>query len=334
MPNVPNVPNFPNVVCLGELLIDFCAGEADVSLAEAKTFVKAPGGAPANVAVAVQRLGVPAGFVGAVGNDPFGEFLQGVLADAGVDTSRLVKIDGVRTSLAFVAARSDGLKDITFYRNPGADMMLSTEHIDADYFRSAEVFHFGSISRIDESPRAATDLAKRLAAAEGGMITYDPNWRPTLWGDHRAARRHIAEGFEEATVAKVSAEEWRFVTGRDDFAAGAAAILDRGVQLVVRSEGEGGATFASARHSGHVDAFRVDAVDSLGAGDAFMGCLIVELLAHWRTGTAPAELDAAELRRIIRRANAVAGLTCTRVGAMPALPTAAQIEPFLLFSSQ
>lgn len=319
----------PNVICLGELLIDFCAGEQDVSLAEAASFLKAPGGAPANVAVGVVRLGLSAGFVGAVGQDPFGEFLEGVVADAGVDTSHLARIDGVRTTLAFVAARSDGRKDITFYRNPGADMLLAREHIEAAYIASAEALHFGSISRIDESPRAATDKARRLAAESGAMVTYDLNWRPTLWSDEAAARGRIFEGFEGTTVAKVSDEEWQFVFGTDDFDAGAATLLDAGVQLVVRSEGAGGASFATAAAGGHVDAFDVDVADTLGAGDAFMACLIVELLAHWRRGVTPPALDADELRRIVRRANAVGALSATAVGAIPSLPTADAVDAFL-----
>lgn len=319
----------PSVICLGELLIDFCAGEADVTLAEARTFVKAPGGAPANVAVGVVRLGLSAGFIGAVGDEPFGHFLEGVLAGGGVDTSHLAKIHGVRTTLAFVAARSDGRKDITFYRNPGADMCLGEGHVESAYVASAEALHFGSISRIDASPRAATDKARRLAAEAGALISYDPNWRPTLWSDHDEARRRIFEGFEHTTVAKVSDEEWQFVFGTGDFDTGARTLLDAGVQLVVRSEGRRGATFATASAGGHLDAFGVEVADTLGAGDGFMACLIVELLAHWRHGVAPKRLDAGELTRIVRRANAVGALTATKVGAMPALPTAGEVDAFL-----
>jgi len=319
----------PNVICLGELLIDFCAAEPDVSLAEARTFAKAPGGAPANVAVGLVRLGCEAGFVGAVGNDPFGDFLRGVLVEAGVDTTCLARIDDVRTSLAFIAARSDGQKDITFYRNPGADMLLSPDLLDPAYIRSAEVLHFGSISRIDESPRLATDAARRLAGEAGAIISYDPNWRPSLWADHDAARQRIIEGFDGATVAKVSEEEWAFVTGSDDLEDGARAILDRGVQLVVRSEGAGGASFATAQHCAHVPGYEVDCVEPTGAGDGATACLIVELLAHWRRGVGPGDLDAEELTRIVARANAVGALATTKVGAIPSLPTAAEVEVFL-----
>jgi len=321
----------PDVVCLGEILIDFCAREQDVSLREASSFAKAPGGAPANVAAGLVRLGTSVGFVGSVGDDPFGDFLQAVLDDAGVDTSHLAKVEDVRTTLAFVAARSDGKKDICFYRNPGADICLSPEHVDEEYLRAARAFHFGSISRIDDGPRDATDLARRIAADAGAMITYDPNWRPSLWADPAAARERIVEALDGVHVAKISDEEWRFVTGTDDFEAGADTILARGVQLVIRSEGEHGASFATAAAAcrGHVDPFAIDFVDALGAGDAFMACTIVELLAHWRVGRSPAQLDADEISRIVRLANAVGALACTAVGAIPALPTASQVQEFL-----
>ena len=161
------------------------------------------------------------------------------------------------------------------------------------------------------------------------MITYDPNWRPSLWPDAAAARERIVEGFDGVHVAKVSDEEWRFVTGAGDFERGAKHVLDRGVQLVIRSEGAGGASFATAACCGRVDAFAIDCVDTLGAGDAFMACLIVELLARWRRGAGPGGLDADELRRIVRRANAVGALGCTRVGAIPSLPTERELEDFL-----
>lgn len=318
-----------NVICVGELLIDFCAAEADVSLAAATTFAKAPGGAPANVAVGVVRLGCSAAFIGAVGNDPFGDFLEGVLADAGVETAGLVKVDDVRTSLAFIAARSDGRKDITFYRNPGADMCLGPDHIDRASVSSAEAVHFGSISRIDDGPREATDRVRRLAHDAGALTSYDPNWRPTLWPDADAARGRILEGFDGTTVAKVSDEEWAFVTGSDDLARGAEAVLDRGVELVVRSEGSGGASFVTAKHRSHLPAYRIRCVEPTGAGDGFMACLIVELLQAWREGVGPGNLDLADLSRIVARANAVGALATTKVGAIPSLPTTRQVEAFL-----
>ena len=319
----------PNVICIGELLIDFCAAQKDVGLAQATTFVKAPGGAPANVAVGVARLGESVGFIGAVGADPFGDFLEATVRGAGVDTSCLARIVTVRTSLAFIASRSDGTKDISFYRNPGADMFLAPAHIKPEYFAAAHALHFGSISRIDEDPRNATDKARQLATKQKMLISYDPNWRPTLWHDPLAARKVILDGFDGSHVAKVSMEEWPFITGSDDFAAGAKLMFDKGVQLVVRSEGPAGATYATRQTTSHADAFKIDCVEPTGAGDGFAACLIVELLKHFRQGQEPGAIEVAELNRIIRRATAVGALACTKVGAIPSLPTAQEVDEFL-----
>ncbi|MFW6061535.1 MAG: PfkB family carbohydrate kinase [Planctomycetota bacterium] len=319
----------PKIICLGELLIDFPAAEADVSLAEAETFTKAPGGAPANVAVGAVRLGESTGFVGAVGDDPFGDFLAGVLQDADVEISHLARIPDVRTTLAFIAARSDGRKDITFYRNPGADMFLAPEHVDEQYLRSADALHYGSISRIDDRPRAATDRARELAREAGLLVSYDPNWRPALWPDPEAARQRILEGFENAVVAKVSEEEWEFVTHTRSLPEGARVLFDRGVELVVRSEGANGSSFATPRTAGRVWPFPVECVEPTGAGDGQMACLIVELLKAWRDGVRPGDLADAELERIVRRSNAIGALACRQLGAIPALPTAEQVDQFL-----
>ncbi len=317
------------VVCLGELLIDFCAAESDVGLAEAKTFVKAPGGAPANVAVALQRLGVPAAFVGAVGEDPFGQFLAETLRREGVDTAGLAAIRDVRTTLAFIAARSDGRKDISFHRHPGADMCLQPSMIDRHALSACQAFHHGSISLIDPGPSDATALARQVARAAGAMITYDPNWRPTLWPDPDQAAQTIRAGFEDADVAKISDEEWGFLTGSDAFEPGAQRLIDLGCELVVRSEGPDGASFATSSVRGHVEGFDVDCVEPTGAGDAFMACLIAGLLSPWRDGRRPGELDEATLAGLVRRANAVGALACTGVGAIPSLPTSESLEAFL-----
>ena len=318
----------PEVICLGELLIDFCATARDVSLAEATGFTKAPGGAPANVAVAVQRLGTAAGFLGAVGKDAFGDFLAGVLAAEGVDTSALARADSARTPLAFVAVHSDGASDFSFYHDGGLTA-LGADDVDEAYVAAASALHFGSISRIGERARAATDKARRIAAENALLVSYDPNYRPRLWGDADEARRRMREGFEGVTLAKVSQEEWQFILGTEDFEAGARQLLDAGVALVVRSEGGAGASFATASASGHVDGFAVESVEFTGAGDAFVGSLLVSLLECRRGGRAVEDLDGDELRRIVRRANAVGALTTTRPAAIPSLPTRAEVEAFV-----
>ncbi|MDY7009366.1 MAG: PfkB family carbohydrate kinase [Planctomycetota bacterium] len=317
----------PEVICLGELLIDFCSSDANASLGDARTFIKSPGGAPANVAVAVRRLGRSAGFIGAVGDDSFGEFLVEVLESEGVETSGLVRQPGMRTPLAFVAAKADGTCDFSFYHDAGL-VGLTEENIDEAYVAGASALHFGSISRIDTAARAATDKAMRIAADAGLIISYDPNYRPRLWSDENEARRRIRQGFERATTTKISRDEWSFIFGTEDFLQGARQLLDTGVQLVVRSEGADGASFATASAAGHVNAFSVDSVEFTGAGDAFDASLLVDLLSFRADDISPDELDESQLRWIIRRANAIGALTTTRAGAIPALPTRAEVNAF------
>lgn len=318
----------PEVICLGELLIDFCATARDVSLAEAPGFTRAAGGAPANVAVAVQRLGGTSGFIGAVGRDGFGDFLARTLAEEGVDTVGLVRRDDTRTPLAFVAVRSDGAGDFFFYHDAGL-APLRADDVHAGYLASAKALHFGSISRIASEARAATDKARRMAREQGLLVSYDPNYRPRLWPDVTIARRRIREGFAGVTIAKVSREEWSFIFGSDDFDRGASELLDAGAEIVVRSEGADGARFATSRARGRAAGFRVGSVEFTGAGDAFVGSLLTDLVARRGAGAAPSDLDGDELNRIVRRANAVGALATTRHGAIPALPRRDEVDALL-----
>jgi len=315
----------PDLICLGDLLIDFCSTAVDVSVADAPAFTKAPGGAPANVAVAAVRQDVSVGFVGAVGRDPFGEFLAGVLDAEGVDTSRLARRADVKTPLASVAVRSDGAGDFFFHHDAGL-APLTEDDIDASAIASARALHFGSISRIEPDARAATDEARRLAAEAGVIVSYDPNYRPRLWDSADEARRRIFEGFEGVTVAKVSDKEWGFIFDTGDFSAGCRRLLDCGVELVIRSEGGDGASFASLAAAGHVDGFTVTPVEFTGAGDAFVGSVLADLLAE---DARPGELDEKDLRQIVVRANAAGAITTTGTGAIPSLPTRSQVEAFL-----
>ena len=318
-----------DILCLGELLIDFCSMQMDATLAEAASFAKAPGGAPANVAVAAARLGCASGFIGAVGDDPFGEYLQSVLAAEKVDTSGLVRLAGARTPLAFAAVRSDGAGDFFFVHDQAGLAPLRAEHIDETSLAAASALHFGSISRIMPDSRAATDKAREIARRHGLLVSYDPNYRPRLWPDAAEARQRILEGFAGCQVAKISDQEWPFLLGQADFAAGAAGLLEMGVELVIRSEGAAGASFATRRVQGHEKAFTVRSVEFTGAGDAFVACTIAELLQARRRGLAIADLSEAQLRTIIRRSNAVGALTTTKAGAIPALPTKAEVDAFL-----
>jgi len=319
----------PDVITLGELIIDFVSTQEDVSLKDAPGFAKAPGGAPANVAVGVVRLGRSAGFVGKVGDDPFGHFLADVVKTAGVDISNMSYSGEARTALALIAVRSDGSKDLFFYRNPGADMTLGPDDFSDDYIKSAKAFHFGSISLIDESPREATLHAVSVARESGLLISYDPNYRPTLWPSEDEARARMPSVIEHCDLVKISEEEFEVVTGTDDFEKGCADVLAAGPKLVIVSMGEKGCFYKSAGGSGQIPPFQVDVAETIGAGDGFTAAVLVQLLDEVDAGAQLAAIPNDKIESILRFANAVGALTCTQVGAIPALPTREEAERFL-----
>ena len=315
----------PKALCIGELLIDFVSTTPDVTLAEAPGFVKAPGGAPANVAVGLAKLGMDAGFIGKVGADAFGDFLRETLQQNSVDTDYLISDEGSRTTLAFVATRSDGMKDITFYRHPGADIQLAPDEINTDYIQSADLFHYGSVSLSHSPSREATLHAIEAAKAGGALLSYDPNLRLMLWDNANDAKHWIWEVMPYADVVKLSEEEWEFVTGDAGLEHGIDRILRRGVKLIVVTLGERGCYYTNGITNGFVDGFSVDVVDPLGAGDAFVAAMLTQLMQH-------ADLLALErvrLDEIMRYANAAGALATQKVGVIPALPTPPDIEHFL-----
>jgi len=313
-----------DVVTFGELLIDFVSTESGVSLIEAPAFFKAAGGAPANVAVGLARLRVSAGFVGKVGDDDFGRFLAQKLAENGVDTSALLFSDEARTALAFVSLRANGERDFMFYRHPSADMLIRPEEIERDYIGLARVFHYGSISLISEPSRSATLSAVECARDRGLLISYDPNLRLALWPSAEAAREGMLLGWPFAHVVKISREELVFLSGQSDLATAAARLWHERLRLLVITGGRDGCQYITATARGHVPGYRVETVDTTGAGDGFVAGLLKGLLEHPQ-----ADRDEAQLREICRYANVVGALTTTKRGAIPALPTAEQVTEFL-----
>ncbi len=317
----------PDVITFGELLIDFVPTVSNVSLIDAPAFKKAPGGAPANVAVGLARLGVSAGFMGKVGDDAFGYFLTKVLAENGVDTSQICYADQARTALAFVSLGADGEREFMFYRHPSADMLHRPDEIDAEYIRGAKIFHFGSISLIGEPSRSATFKAVETARDAGLVVSYDPNLRLSLWKNGDAAREGMMSAWRLAKVIKVSEEEIEFLSGMTNTQDGVNALWHDGLSLLVVTRGKHGCTFFTREFSEDIPGFQVDPVDTTGAGDGFVAGLLKGLLEYpdcWH--------DRAKLRQICRFANAVGAITTTERGAIPALPTLSQVEVFLTSS--
>lgn len=312
------------IACLGELLIDFVPTESGVAVADALAFKKAPGGAPANVAVGLARLGVSSAFVGQVGNDAFGRFLADTLIENGVDVSGLRFTDAARTALAFVSLTAAGERDFMFYRHPSADMLYRPEDVDTDVIAGAQIFHFGSISLIDDPARAATLLAAQSARAAGRLVSYDPNLRLALWPDADAARAGIRLGWPLANVIKVSEDELRFLTSESEMESAARSLWHDDLRLLFVTQGANGCTFFSADTAGRVPGFGVEAVDATGAGDAFVAAVLRGLLE-----SPSVRVDSGWLYDVCRYANAAGALTTTGRGAIPSLPTEAQVREFL-----
>ena len=318
-----------DVLCMGELLAEFVSTVENIPLADTPGFIKAPGGAPANVAVALQKLGLNSGFIGKVGDDPFGLFLRKSLEAEGVDTRFLFVDPRARTTMVFVAVWDDGHKDLCFYRNPGADMLLSPDVISNDLFRGARCFHYGSIGFIDEPCASAQYRALELASQGGLMISYDPNYRPTLWPSPERAQQVIQDSFRFCHLAKISQEEWLTATGCDEVHKGAEYVLAQGVELLVISRGEGGAIATNGDYWIEQPSFPIEVVETTGAGDGFMAAMIMRLLPERERLGSLAKVDPQTVHSALRFANAVGALTCTRKGAIPALPTLSQAMDFL-----
>jgi fructokinase len=311
------------IVTVGELLIDFIAEPAGLAVAEAQRFVPAAGGAPANVAVGAARLGAGAAFLGKVGDDPFGRKLATLLASEGVDVSGLRFDASARTALAFVALHEGGEREFSFYRHPSADMLYRADEVDLGLVRSAKILHFGSISMIHEPARAATLAAVEAARAAGVTVSFDPNLRPALWPDADAARAGLLLGWERAQVIKASEEELEFLAG-DAGRAAARRLMHPGLELLTVTRGARGVDYLTPDREGSVPGFAVEPRDTTGAGDAFVAALLESLARNPDLARRPDELRAA-----LRRANACAALTVTRHGAIPALPSRAELDGFL-----
>ena len=313
-----------DVVTLGELLIDFVPTQSGVSLIDAPSFKKAPGGAPANVAAGLAKLGVSTAFLGKVGDDAFGQFLKTTLDNVGVDTRGVVFSHEARTALAFVSLHSDGEREFMFYRHPSADMLYTPEEVNGSLIEKAKILHVGSISLISEPSRSATLSALEIARENHVLISYDPNLRLALWSDPTAAKTGMLSIWDQADMIKVSEEELQFLTGSDDVDEAVFTLWHENLKLLVVTLGSQGSQYFTPNFSGYIPGFQVKAVDTTGAGDGFVAGLISGLLNFPQGWEVEDQLVA-----ICRRANAVGALTTTRLGAIPSLPTSKQLDAFM-----
>lgn len=329
-----------DIVTLGELLVDMFPAEIGRRLAEVTAFYPKPGGAPANVAVAAARLGAASAFIGKVGDDAFGHHLLDVVRQEGVET-RGVRLDPeARTTMAIIALPDPQHAEFIFYRNPGADQRLRADELDRELLSTCRALHFGSLSLTDEPSRSATHEAVSLARKAGALISFDVNYRPSLWPSAADAMTQITGMVPQVDLLKLNEVELALLAGGspqgiqekvdvEGLATAAGTLLAAGPQLVVVTLGQGGSLLVTPHGYAHVPAFAVETVDAVGCGDAFVAGLLRQLtsISDWRNLAGAA--GAAKLSGILRYANAVGALTATRQGVIPALPTAAEVDSFL-----
>ncbi|MGI6404486.1 MAG: carbohydrate kinase family protein [Oscillospiraceae bacterium] len=313
-----------DVTALGEILIDFTpCGDCD----GIPIFAQNPGGAPLNVLAQNALLGGKTAFIGKVGADVFGDDLRRMMANNDINTQGLVISKDVHTTLAFVQLDSKGERSFCFYRNPGADILLRKEEVAADLIRNSHIFHFGSLSTTSEPSRSATYEALRTAKEAGCIISYDPNYRAPLWESEEVAIKAMLDLMPYADILKVSDDEMKLLTGTDDFDEGSRKLADYGITFVCVSCGSEGAYYRRGNEFGKVPAFEVCAVDTNGAGDAFLGAIHYQIrkksLADLK------QMPRNELEAIIRFANAAGALAVLKKGAIPAMANMEMICSFL-----
>lgn len=310
-----------DVVTLGEILIDFTrAGTNDQGMT---LFAQNPGGAPANVAVAVSRLGGRSAFLGKAGDDMHGAFLRSVLEREGVEASGLVLDPDHFTTLAFVDVNDRGERTFSFARKPGADTQFRQQEVNLDILAHTTLFHVGSLSVSDQPSRDTTFFALRQARSHGSMISYDPNYRASLWRSETAAVRQIRGLVPFVDLIKLSEEETYLTTGRTDPEQAAQWLMNRGVKVVAITLGDQGAYLCCRQGNAWIHGFQVEAVDTNGAGDSFWGAFLYQVA---RSGRRAEELSLEELKGMVRFANAAASLCVQRPGAIPAMPTLEEIQ--------
>ena len=309
-----------DITTIGEVLIDLTqSGWTEQGIPR---FDANPGGAPANLAVAASRLGARTAFIGRVGRDSFGDYLRRCLAENGVDVSGLSVDEKERTTLAVVALDEKGERTFSFYRDPSADVNLSMAHVPLERLGSTKVLHFGSVSLTAEPARTATLEAARTAKASGAWVSYDPNYRASLWSDEETAIRTMLGPLPLVDILKVSDEELPLLTGIADPAEGSARLVEQGVQLVLVTLGAHGAFYRFDGHTGHVPGVPCQVGDTNGSGDTFFGAALSQLVKL----NSLDELTVPELERILAFANKAASITTSRHGAIPAMPTLQEVE--------
>lgn len=313
-----------DVTALGELLIDFTENGTS---SQGNPILEAnPGGAPCNVLAMLNQLGKKTAFIGKVGRDSFGQMLKETVESSGTDVSNLVMDDTVHTTLAFVHTAPDGDRQFSFYRNPGADMMLTKQEVMADIITNSQIFHFGTLSSTHEGVREATRYAIDIAKEGGALISFDPNLREPLWNTLEDAKREISYGLGKCDILKISDNEIEFMTGTTDYTKGVASLQERyQIPLIFATLGKEGSRAYYKDVMVEVGPFLQEhTIETTGAGDTFEGCALNYILDHGLEG-----LTKEDLKELLTFANAGASIITTRRGALKVMPTPEEIRQLM-----
>lgn len=313
-----------DVVALGELLIDFT--ENGVSNQGNPLFEANPGGAPCNVLAMLSKLGHEVSFIGKVGNDFFGHQLKSAIEEVGIDSSNLCMDDEIHTTLALVHTFPDGDRDFSFYRNPGADMMLKESEIPEDIIVNSKVFHFGTLSMTHPEVRKATKKAIEIAKKNNVILSFDPNLRPPLWTSLEEAREQVLYGLSQCDILKISDNEIQWLTGIEDYSEGVRWILERyDIKLILVSMGKDGSRAYYKDKFVEVKPFLQETtIETTGAGDTFCACVL-----HYICKYGLDNIESNTLEEMLTFANAAASIITTRKGALRVMPTLEEINDLI-----
>lgn len=312
-----------DVTALGELLIDFTENGTS---SQGNPLLEAnPGGAPCNVLAMLSKLGHRTAFVGKVGADMFGKRLRQVVTDAGIETSGLVEDAAVNTTLAFVHTLADGDREFSFYRNPGADMMLTATDVKKELLTECKIFHFGTLSMTAEHCRKATEESVALAKREGALISFDPNLREPLWDSLETAKERTIYGLRQCDILKISDNEIEWLTGEKDYKKAAERLKEEyRIPLILVSLGKNGSMALSDVAFVQMPGYRVNTIETTGAGDTFCACVLHYILEHGFRA-----YNEEELTELLRFANGAAAIVTTRKGALSVMPEKTEVEALI-----
>lgn len=312
-----------DVIAMGELLVDFTM--SGTSSQGNNVFEACPGGAPCNVLALLNKMGKKTAFFGKVGKDQFGTMLRSTVEEARIDVSHLLTDDEVNTTLAFVHTFPDGDREFSFYRNPGADMMLTEDEVDEEFLAQARLFHFGTLSMTHDGVRAATKKALQTAKEKGLLVSFDPNLRPPLWSSLELAKEQMEYGFQNCDILKISDNEIQFVSGKEDYDEGIRYLQETyHIPLILLTMGKDGSRAYYKDLRVERAGFSCKTIETTGAGDTFCGSSLNYLLDHDFEN-----LTETELGEMLTFANAAAAIVTTRKGAIKAMPEREEVEALI-----